>query len=51
MQTPAVKQSSSFSIASKLKDYMQLIKFTLSFMVVFSCVISYLLAPGIHFNC
>jgi heme o synthase len=50
MQTPAVKQSSSFSIASKLKDYMQLIKFTLSFMVVFSCVISYLLAPGIHFN-
>jgi heme o synthase len=31
----------------KLKDYMQLIKFTLSFTVVFSCVICYLLAPKV----
>ncbi len=39
--------STSFSIASKVKDYFQLIKFSLSFMVVFSCVICYLLAPKI----
>lgn len=31
----------------KLKDYMQLMKFTLSFTVVFSCVICYLLAPKV----
>jgi protoheme IX farnesyltransferase len=39
--------STSFSIANKAKDYFQLIKFTLSFTVVFSCVICYLLAPNI----
>lgn len=33
------------AIAAKAKDYYQLTKFTLSFMVVFSCVIAYLLAP------
>ncbi|BAV09788.1 heme o synthase [Filimonas lacunae] len=32
---------------SKLQDYKQLIKFTLSFTVVFSCVICYLLAPKV----
>jgi protoheme IX farnesyltransferase len=42
-----VKQSSSFKIASKLQDYKLLIKFNLSFMVVFSAVISYLLAPKV----
>ena len=36
-----------FSLAAKAKDYYQLIKFSLSFMVVFSCVICYLLAPKI----
>ncbi len=41
------EQSQSFSIAAKLKDYMLLIKFTLSFTVVFSCVICYLLAPKV----
>lgn len=40
-------RSSSFTIGSKLRDYMLLIKFNLSFMVVFSAVISYLLAPRI----
>lgn len=40
-------QSQSFSIAAKVKDYMLLIKFTLSFTVVFSCVICYLLAPKV----
>ncbi|NNV56423.1 heme o synthase [Limnovirga soli] len=40
-------QSASFRIVAKLKDYLQLIKITLSFTVVFSCVICYLLAPNI----
>jgi protoheme IX farnesyltransferase len=40
----------SYKIAAKVKDYFQLIKFTLSFTVVFSCVICYLLAPGISYN-
>ena len=43
----AVKQSSSFTVASKVRDYMMLIKFSLSFMVVFSAVVSYLLAPKV----
>lgn len=47
MMQETVKQSSSFTIASKLRDYMMLIKFSLSFMVVFSAVISYLLAPKV----
>lgn len=36
--------------SGKLRDYFQLVKFTLSFMVVFSTVISYLLAPTVKFN-
>ena len=47
MMQEVVKQSSSFTIASKVRDYMLLIKFSLSFMVVFSAVVSYLLAPKI----
>lgn len=43
----SLKSSTSFSLASKVKDYFQLVKFTLSFTVVFSCVICYLLAPNI----
>ena len=42
--------SGSYYVAAKVKDYFQLIKFTLSFTVVFSCVICYLLAPGIGYN-
>ena len=41
------KPTSSFTIASKIRDYMMLIKFSLSFMVVFSAVVSYLLAPKV----
>lgn len=41
------KPTSSFTIASKVRDYMMLIKFSLSFMVVFSAVVSYLLAPRV----
>jgi protoheme IX farnesyltransferase len=35
---------------SRIKDYLQLIKFTLNITVVFSSVISYLLVPNISFN-
>ena len=45
-----IPHSSSFVLASKVKDYFQLIKFTLSFMVVFSCVVCYLLAPNVTFE-
>jgi heme o synthase len=34
----------------KIKDYKELIKFTLSFTVVFTCVICYLLVPGVTFS-
>lgn len=50
-QQDTVKQQSSLIIAGKVRDYMLLIKFSLSFMVVFSAVISYLLAPDVvEFN-
>ena len=42
--------SASFKVASKVKDYHLLIKFSLSFMVVFSSVVAYLLAPNIKFE-
>ena len=45
-----ISGSASFAFASKAKDYFQLIKFTLSFMVVFSCVVCYLLAPNVKFD-
>ena len=45
-----IRGSGSFVLASKVKDYFLLTKFTLSFMVVFSSVICYLLAPGVRFN-
>jgi heme o synthase len=48
MSPETIKQSGSFKIAEKLKDYMLLVKFNLSFMVVFSAVISYLLAPMVR---
>ena len=36
--------------SNKLKDYYLLMKFTLSFTVVFSSVVCYLLVPGLTFN-
>lgn len=42
--------SGSLKAAAKVKDYFQLIKFTLSFTVVFSCVVCYLMAPGISYD-
>ncbi len=47
MQKESTDSSSSFTLASKLRDYMMLVKFSLTFMVVFSAVISFLLAPQI----
>jgi protoheme IX farnesyltransferase len=41
------RQSYSSPLFSKLNDYKELTKFTLSFTVVFTCVISYLLAPNV----
>lgn len=49
-ENKTISNSTSFALASKAKDYFLLIKFTLSFMVVFSTVVSYLLAPNIRFN-
>lgn len=50
MENTAIHMPSTFSIASKIKDYFILTKFTLSFMVVFTSVICYLLAPNVSFN-
>ncbi len=41
------ENSASLRISLKIKDYLQLMKFTLSFTVVFSCVVCYLLAPDV----
>lgn len=49
-EAPGLTASASFALASKMKDYFLLIKFTLSFMVVFSCVVCYLLAPNVKFD-
>jgi len=39
--------NSSFTISEKLRDYLKLIKVSLSILVVFSAVVSYLLAPRV----
>jgi heme o synthase len=44
-ENTTIAGSKSFALASKVKDYFQLIKFTLSFMVVFSTVVCFLIAP------
>jgi heme o synthase len=44
-ENTTIADSKSFALASKVKDYFQLMKFTLSFMVVFSFVVSFLIAP------
>src|SRR6185295_506748 len=45
VESSVIKSESS--VMNKIKDYLQLIKLSLSIMVVFSSVISYLLAPKI----
>ena len=49
-ENKTITNSNSFVLASKAKDYFALIKFTLSFMVVFSSVICYLLSPNVEFD-
>ncbi len=44
MEKDTGSNSDSFALALVVKDYFQLIKFTLSFLVVFSTVVSYLIA-------
>ncbi|ASZ10124.1 heme o synthase [Chitinophaga pendula] len=46
----SIKLSSSYAVASKARDYFQLMKFNLTFMVVFSSVVGYLLVPGVGFD-
>ena len=46
----SIKLSTSYAVASKVRDYSQLMKFNLTIMVVFSSVVGYLLVPGIGFN-
>src|ERR1044071_6643362 len=41
-------RNSSLNIGSKIKDYLKLIKPSLSIMVVFSSVLAYLLVPNIE---
>jgi protoheme IX farnesyltransferase len=49
-ENTTIANTTSFVLASKVKDYFQLIKFTLSFMVVFSTVVCFLIAPNeLHF--
>jgi protoheme IX farnesyltransferase len=47
MTSEGIHTSSSLKAGSRIRDYMLLVKFSLSFMVVFSAVISYLLAPKV----
>ncbi len=42
-----IKRSLFDALMSKVKDYKELMKFTLSFTVVFSSVIAYMLAPNV----
>lgn len=44
------KTKSSLYIGAKLKDYLKLIKVSLSIMVVFSSVVSFLLTPSLNVN-
>lgn len=49
LQEQPIKAKETMILVSRFRDYGQLLKPNLSFMVVFSSVIGYLLAPGIHF--
>jgi protoheme IX farnesyltransferase len=50
MQSGLPDSNIHISFRQKLKDYLLLIKFTLSLTVVFSSVLSYLLVPNIQFS-
>lgn len=40
----------AYLLVSKIKDYFLLTKFTATFVVAYTCVISYLLAPNVNYN-
>ena len=50
LKEQSIKAKRELSLVAKGKDYSMLLKPNLSFMVVFSSVIGYLLAPGILFD-
>lgn len=50
LQENSIKLSLSYAVASKARDYFQLMKFNLTFMVVFSSVWGYLLVPEVEFS-
>lgn len=50
MQKDTEAPKTGSAVSRKLKDYYQLMKFTLSFTVVFSSVVSYLLVPDVGFD-
>jgi heme o synthase len=50
LENAVVEQREPSLLKRKFRDYYLLTKFTLSFTVVFSCVVCYLLAPGITFD-
>jgi protoheme IX farnesyltransferase len=50
LQEAPIKAKSQILLVARFRDYAQLLKPNLSFMVVFSSVIGYLLAPGISFD-
>jgi len=50
MQARSVSLTGSFSITSKVQDYVQLTKFRLSTLVVFSALMGYLIATGSSFS-
>ena len=47
MENDNDKIKSSFNFGNKIKDYLKLIKVSLSIMVVFSSVLSFLLVPAL----
>jgi len=50
MQKETEAKQTGSAVSRKLKDYYQLMKFTLSFTVVFSSVVCYLLVPNVTFD-
>jgi protoheme IX farnesyltransferase len=50
LREESIRAKWQIPVFTRLKDYSQLLKPNLSFMVVFSSVIGYLLAPGIQFD-
>lgn len=50
LREETIKAKFPVLVAARIRDYKQLLKPNLSFMVVFSSVIGYLLAPGVSFD-